>query len=607
MFSYFKKRHYQKYYHFIAQAYSKGVDSLSSQQIESIKSKAQAFDTAIQSEDFQECKTLKKELETFYEQNLKPTALNRSISFIFFFFGALFLALVIRQTIFELYEIPSGSMRPNYLEKDRLLVSKTTFGLNIPFQTGHIWSEDSQVQRGLPVVWTGDQIPLPDVDTTFLGIPHKKRFIKRIIGLPGDLIYFAHGTILGLDKDGNPIDLTDTALDNLPILPIIRFEGNPANATLSIPQILFNHFGLTTAAVSLTNNQTQSNLITSDWSNPQKPIFAPEDFFSSNPNYWGQLGGLENYALAQLSEDSQGNAALELFHHPSIRAPLPLYQTTFGITAQMQPFKSVLELNEAHIERIKDALHTSRFDVIDNTAYKWGMPKENQIGIVLSQCPDGTYEFINGIAYQITSSGRRSHLPKDHPIYPSSFKDLITLFNSGVNWQPISNHTTLQYKTYSGRLAYYSPTEDLSLFHQPIIDANDREMISFLENEKLQLEAQAKPAFLPPVSIYDNDKISTEYLDRWGLKVPEGHILVLGDHSANSLDSRYFGFLPLDNIRGTPSFIFWPPSRIQFFSLNPTTWSMSTLIVWAALVPIIAALWYWKKTIRDKQVSLLKK
>lgn len=47
------------------------------------------------------------------------------------------------------------------------------------------------------------------------------------------------------------------------------------------------------------------------------------------------------------------------------------------------------------------------------------------------------------------------------------------------------------------------------------------------------------------------------------VKVPEGSYFVLGDNSDSSRDSRYWGFVPKDNVIGRAMFIWWPLWRIQ--------------------------------------------
>ena len=47
------------------------------------------------------------------------------------------------------------------------------------------------------------------------------------------------------------------------------------------------------------------------------------------------------------------------------------------------------------------------------------------------------------------------------------------------------------------------------------------------------------------------------------IAVPPGCYYVLGDNSASSQDSRYFGFVPKNNVLGNAFFIWWPVQRIR--------------------------------------------
>jgi signal peptidase I len=47
------------------------------------------------------------------------------------------------------------------------------------------------------------------------------------------------------------------------------------------------------------------------------------------------------------------------------------------------------------------------------------------------------------------------------------------------------------------------------------------------------------------------------------ITVPKDSLFVLGDNSASSQDSRYWGFVPYKNVLGKAIIIYWPPNRIR--------------------------------------------
>ena len=87
---------------------------------------------------------------------------------------ALVLAFVIRTFVVQAFKIPSGSMLDTLLIGDHLLVNKFLYGTHIPF-TDKVVLPLEEPQRSDVIVFE-----FPE-DTT-------KDFIKRIIGVPGDVV-----------------------------------------------------------------------------------------------------------------------------------------------------------------------------------------------------------------------------------------------------------------------------------------------------------------------------------------------------------------------------------------------------------------------------------
>lgn len=79
------------------------------------------------------------------------------------------------------------------------------------------------------------------------------------------------------------------------------------------------------------------------------------------------------------------------------------------------------------------------------------------------------------------------------------------------------------------------------------------------------------------------------------LIVPEGHYFVLGDNRDDSQDSRYWGFVPRENIIGTPLIIYW---SVRDWDRNPSASVQGRLYHLAYAVTHIFQITRWNRTLR---------
>lgn len=99
---------------------------------------------------------------------------------------AVLIALTIRWALLEAYVIPSASMLPSLLIHDHIFVNKIVYGMRVPFTEKWMFRLN-EPKRGEVIVFK---------------FPKDKSvaYIKRIVGVPGDRVYYENGNLYVNDQ-----------------------------------------------------------------------------------------------------------------------------------------------------------------------------------------------------------------------------------------------------------------------------------------------------------------------------------------------------------------------------------------------------------------------
>ncbi len=577
-----------------------------------------ALQTQVMEKNGRAADELAKQVESLASLHLKKTGWDQAKELFFALAFALVIALLVRQMWFEYYEIPSGSMRPTFKEQDRLTVSKTAFGVNVPLRTSEFYFNPDLVERNGIVIFTGENMDIRDVDTMYFYLfPGKKQYVKRMIGKPGDVLYFYGGKIFGIDRNGKDIsfNLDPAILNGIEHIPFIDFDRklllppNPINGIYS-PVFIYQMNEPVVKLYASASNQVYGEMV-----NP------PQIHLSGAPPVkdYADLWGFKNFGMTRLltreqvknltdqnpSEMEEGVLYLEIRHHPSItnvrlvRDEMGRLRPSIGLST------SVIPLQESHLKELMQHMYTARFEVKDGKAYRTGMSSQAVASSIflpkLPGVPDGCYEFYHGKAYQIKWQGITKELPPTHPLYRFSPSDVQLFYNLGIEWDTRFSPQVRNQRLVPSRYTYYRDG-NLYLLGSPALYKTEDTLVNFLIREQQRKDASNPQAPYFPFedlgSPLQNGQLNYDLVRQNGILVPDKMYLVLGDNHAMSGDSREFGFVPQENLRGAPDFIFWPPGDrwgapnqppYPFFN-GPRT------IVWfIAACCIIGGTIYWRR------------
>lgn len=592
--------------------YKKKAHKLDAATKQALENDLQTLDQALLNKDRTTADTYARKLEDFNKVHFKKSVFEYALELVFALIMALAIATVVRQMWFELYEIPTGSMRPTFKEQDHLTVSKLAFGINQPLQTDHFYFDPNLVQRTSILIFSGDKIPYIDATTTYFWvIPYKKRYIKRTIGKPGDSLYFYGGKIYLVDKDGNPDKafLEAPWMEKIEHVPFLTFEGMPTSPNPNSIEFNQMHLPLGRIQISFTGDMVGQVYNGKEWvKDDPAAINKPHNSIQTYSDFMG----IRNYGMARLITKEQLNKAsqaewkdiesaplyLEIRHTPNLTNPKPTFhRDRRGYGILLTPFTTVIPLQQEDLNRLMDNMYTARFVVKDSKGTRYSLGEENARGNSrFSGVPDGTYEFYHGKGVKIGFGGIAMALPDDHPLNQRTPENIQRLYNFGIDTDVVYAPKAAGEGYFPQRYVYFKDG-DLYAMGSPLLKKESPTLVTFNEREIKREGNSSNSSYFafkdygPPLK--DDGTYDVDFIRSFGVTVPENHYLVLGDNHAMSSDSRVFGFVPQQNLQGAPSLIIWPPGdRLGPPAQKPyPIINVPRLIIWSIAL-IIFLIWY---------------
>lgn len=179
-----------------------------------------------------------------------------------------------------------------------------------------------------------------------------------------------------------------------------------------------------------------------------------------------------------------------------------------------------------------------RLPIINSKIIDVGSPERGEVA-VFRYPPQPSISYIKRIV----------GLPGDHIVYDHG--------QLSINGEKVTK-TPIQFSREKDNLD--TPT---SIYHQETLGAHTFTM--------RELEGVNVAHLAPFLNYVDNGKYSAENGLYWEVKVPEGHYFAMGDNRDQSADSRFWGFVPEENLTGRAFYIWMhkePGFNLPSFSRN---------------------------------------
>ena len=156
----------------------------------------------------------KRKAKKAYNKAKKRTFLSETLEWIDALVFGVFWVIIFNQFLFQLFLIPSPSMEKTLLVKDRVVVFKDQYGVELYPAGPKIAEENRRVQRDDIITFYNPEydskgpvfdiisqaiymgtLSLVNIDKKEDGTPAERLYVKRAAGLGGDNIYFKDGNV----------------------------------------------------------------------------------------------------------------------------------------------------------------------------------------------------------------------------------------------------------------------------------------------------------------------------------------------------------------------------------------------------------------------------
>jgi len=161
----------------------------------------------------------------------------------------------------------------------------------------------------------------------------------------------------------------------------------------------------------------------------------------------------------------------------------------------------------------------------------------------------------------------RSHLRHDHILVnklaywlsPPRRGDIVVFKVPPVIWQPDKPIYIKRCVGAPGDLLTFDPLGHLRANGDTVLEPE------FFRTQRYELSLpRLKSNQDPPEISYDVSRADPTQRTIRGIQVPADKIYVFGDNTLSSQDSRYWGGVPLDNVKGRAFFRYYPFSEMRF-------------------------------------------